>query len=160
MESLPEKDYRELFRISIFLKALDGFFEACAGIFLYFIKFASINAILFSVFHSEVVENPRDTFWGYLIDQWHLVSLSGHFFWGLLFLAHGVTKLFLSVALLKNRIWAYPAAAIVFSLFVGYELYSLAGKPSLFLWLVTIFDMIVVGLIVHEYRYIKKHRAP
>ena len=159
MKSLPEKDYHELFRIAILVKAVDGFIEICAGIFLYFVNLATIGALFFSVFHQEIAENPRDAFWAFIINEWHSFSLSGHTFWGLLFFAHGATKLALSVALLKDRLWAYPVAALVFTLFVGYEIYSLTNTPTLFLWLITIFDVIVIGLILHEYSRVKKNNA-
>ena len=159
MKLLPEKDYHELFRIGIFVKAVDGIIEAIAGALIYFVNFNTLDAVLFSVFHSEVAESPRDPLWNYLINEWHHFLLSSHTFWGLLFIAHGVTKLFLSVMLLKNRLWAYPAAAAVFTLFVGYEIISLMNRPSVFLWVITIFDAIVVGLILHEYRHHKKNRA-
>jgi len=158
MKLLPEKDYHELFRIGILVKAVDGFIEVCAGIFFYFIGYTRINAILFFVFHSEIVESPRDAFWQFFIDQWHSISLSSNSFWGLLFFAHGALKFALSIALLKNRLWAYPTAAIIFILFVGYEIYTLVSQPSLFLWCITIFDAVVVGLILHEYRHLKKKR--
>ena len=78
----------------------------------------------------------------------------------MLFIAHGATKLALSAALLKDKLWAYPAAAVVFTLFVAYEIYSLTQRPSLFLGLVTFFDVVVVGLILHEYRFAKRRLAP
>jgi uncharacterized membrane protein len=159
MKLLPEKDYRQLFRIGILVKAVDGFIEACGGVFFYFTGYTIINGILFSVFHEEIAESPRDAFWQFFINQWHSISLSSNSFWGLLFFAHGVIKLALSVALLKNYLWAYPTGAIVFTVFVGYEIYSLTNHPSLFLWCITIFDALVVGLILHEYRHIKKRRA-
>jgi len=108
------------------------------------------------VFHAEIAESPRDPFWQFLIDEWHTISLSGNSFWGLLFMAHGITKLALSVALLKNKLWAYPTAAVVFALFVGYEIYSLTNRPSLFLFLITLFDIVVVGLILHEYAHLRR----
>ena len=159
MKLLPEKDYRALFRIGILIKAADGFIEACAGAFFYFVSYTTINGVLFSIFHREIAESPRDAFWQFLISEWHTISLSSSSFWGLLFFAHGAIKLALSVALLKNYLWAYPTAAIVFTLFVGYEIYSLTNHPSLFLWCITIFDAFVIGLILHEYRQIKKRRA-
>ncbi len=159
MKLLPEQDYHELFRIGIMVKAVDGIIEACAGVFFYFIGYTKINAILFSVFRAEVAESPRDAFWQFFIDEWHRISLSSNSFWGLLFMAHGITKLALSVGLLKNKLWAYPTAAVVFTLFVGYEIYSLTSRPSAFLFLITIFDVVVVGLIVHEYLHLRKRKA-
>lgn len=159
MKLLPEKDYRELFRIGILIKAADGFIEACAGVLIYFVNYSAIGAALFSVFHGEVTESPRDPFWGFLINEWHSLTLSGHTFWGLLFMAHGATKLALSVALLKNKLWAYPVAVAIFTLFVAFELYSFIGRPSLILGLITIFDAIVVGLILHEYFLLWRKKA-
>lgn len=156
MHPLPEKDYHELFRIGILVKAIDGLLEASAGVFLYFVNYTALSALLFSIFHEEITETPRDPFWQYFINQFHTVSLSGHIFWAFLFFIHGITKLFLSAALLKKYVWAYPTAGVVFTLFVGYEIYLLIGHPSLFLWIITFFDSIVVGLILHEYRYITK----
>jgi uncharacterized membrane protein len=156
MHLLRKTNYHELFRIAILVKAVDGFIEICAGIFLYFVNFATIGGVFFLIFHEEVAENPRDAFWGFIIKEWHSLSLSGHSFWGLLFFAHGITKLALSVALLKNQLWAYPVAAGVFTLFVAYEIYAITNQPSLFLWLITIFDVIVVGLILNEYRRVIK----
>jgi uncharacterized membrane protein len=158
MKLFPEKDYRELFRIGILVKAVDGIIEACAGVFFYFAGYTTINHILFSVFHEEIAEGPRDPFWQFFINEWHSISLSSNSFWGLLFFAHGLIKVALSVALLKNYLWAYPTAAAVFTVFVGYEIYSLASHPSLFLLCITIFDAFVIGLILHEYRHIKKRR--
>jgi uncharacterized membrane protein len=159
MRLFPEKDYHELFRIGILVKAVYGIIEAVAGAFIYFANYTAVNAVLLSVFRNEIAESPHDPFWGYLIKEWHHFLLSSHAFWGLLFVIHGITKLALSVALLKNQLWAYPTAAVVFSLFVGYEIYSVINRPSPFLWVITIFDAIVVGLILHEYKHHKKART-
>jgi len=155
MKLLPEKDYHELFRIGIFVKAVDGIIEAAAGAFIYFVNYTAVNATLFSVFREEITENPRSQFWTYIIGEWHTLSISGHYFWGLLFFAHGIIKFFLSLALLKRQLWAYPASAIIFTLFVGYEFYSFLYLPSLLLGIIIVFDIIVVGLILREYRHMK-----
>jgi uncharacterized membrane protein len=156
MKLLPEKDYHELFRIGILVKALGGIVETVTGIVIYFTNYTAVNGILLSVFHQEIAENPRDLVWGYLISEWHHFLLSSHTFWGLLFIIHGTIKLFLAVMLLKDHLWAYPTAMAVFTVFAGYELYSSISQPSLFLWAIGIFDAIVVILIIHEYHHAKK----
>lgn len=156
MKPFLEKDFHELFRIGIMVKAADGFLEACAGVFLWFANFAALNGVLLYVFRGEILESPRDTFWQYLIAQWRSFALNAHSFWSILFVGHGAIKLGLSWALLKNYFWAYPAALAVFSLLVGYEVYSLTLQQSLFLWIITFFDILVVGLIAHEYKHVRK----
>lgn len=158
MKALPERDYHELFRIGILVKAVDGLIEILAGMFIYFADYTAVNRVLFSAFHEEIAESPHDLIWGYLVKEWHAFLLSDHAFWGILFAIHGATKLVLSALLLKGYLWAYPTAAIVFALFAGYECYSAIMHPSLFICLITVFDAIVVVLIAHEYRYIKAHR--
>ncbi|MHB8174923.1 MAG: DUF2127 domain-containing protein, partial [Nitrospirota bacterium] len=73
---------------------------------------------------------------------------------------HGAVKLFLAAGLVRNKLWAYPASIAIFSGFALYQFYQLSLGYSLFLWIVTIVDILVVGLIVHEYRYVKKHALP
>ena len=95
MKLLPQKDYHELFRIGILVKAVDGIIEAVAGAFIYFANYTVVNTVLFSIFHAEIAESPHDLVWEYLINEWHRFLLSSHTFWGLLFIAHGMTKLLL-----------------------------------------------------------------
>jgi uncharacterized membrane protein len=159
MKLFPEKDYHELFRIGILVKAADGIIEAITGGFIYFANYTAVNTVVLSAFHQELAESPRDFFWEYLINEWHHFLLSSHTFWGLLFFAHGAIKFFLSVMVLKHRLWAYPTTAIVFALFSGYELFSAIAGHSLFLWVIGTFDAVVVILILHEYRYVKKNRT-
>ena len=59
------------------------------------------------------------------------------------------------MSLLKNKLWAYPTPAGVFTLFVIYEVYSLVLAIALF-GIFTIFDALVVILILHEYQQMKK----
>jgi uncharacterized membrane protein len=69
-------------------------------------------------------------------------------------LSHGIVKLFLVVGLLRNKLWAYPAAIVVFVLFIAYQLYRLSSAPSPLLVLLTVFDVVVIGLTWHEYRIV------
>ena len=40
-------------------------------------------------------------------------------------LTHGLVKVVLVVALLLNKLWAYPAMIAVLLLFIGYQLYRI-----------------------------------
>jgi len=73
-------------------------------------------------------------------------------------LLHGVTKLLLVAALVSNRLWSYPAAIVMFTGFTTYQIYQLSHQPSLFLEIVTLLDIIVVLLIIAEYRHVKLAR--
>ncbi len=70
-------------------------------------------------------------------------------------LVHGVTKLLLVAGLLSHKLWSYPAAIVVFGAFTVYQFYELIHRFSFFLGAVTVLDLIVIVLIVEEYRHVK-----
>ena len=77
-------------------------------------------------------------------------------------LVHGAVKIVLVIALLMNKLWAYPCLIIVLLIFIGYELYRIALHPSADLIALTLFDVVIVTLTWLEYgrqRRIPKDRA-
>ena len=67
-------------------------------------------------------------------------------------LLHGAVKVVLVIALLLNKLWAYPFMIIVLLIFIGYQLYRIAIQPSAGLVALTIFDVAIVALTWREYR--------
>jgi uncharacterized membrane protein len=67
-------------------------------------------------------------------------------------LAHGLVKVILVAALLKNQLWAYPWTIGFLGVFIVYQLYRLSLKPSVGLTALTIFDAVIVWLTWREYR--------
>lgn len=65
-------------------------------------------------------------------------------------------KLALVIGLLRNRMWAYPVSLIVMSLFIVYQLYRYSYTHSAALIALSIFDVVVIGLIWHEYRLVRR----
>jgi uncharacterized membrane protein len=70
-------------------------------------------------------------------------------------LIHGALKLWLVLGLLREKLWYYPTAIAVFSLFIGYQLYRFSFTHSAFLLLITAIDLVVVALTWHEYNYLR-----
>jgi len=152
----PEKTYHSLFEIGILLKALISALELIAGLTFAFISYDSLRQMAFTVFGGELMESPRDFVWDYLARAAHSFSGTPQAVWAFIFLSHGIVKILLITALWKDKLWAYPASAVVFTLFVVYQLYQLTFTPSIFLWLITILDIAVIALILHEYKH-KRH---
>jgi uncharacterized membrane protein len=67
-------------------------------------------------------------------------------------LAHGLVKVILVAALLKNQLWAYPWTITFLGVFIVYQLYRLSLKPSVGLTVLTIFDAGIAWLTWREYR--------
>ncbi|HUN96063.1 MAG TPA: DUF2127 domain-containing protein, partial [Bradyrhizobium sp.] len=87
----------------------------------------------------------------------HLADGGGHFAsWYLL--SHGGVKLCLVLALLWNKLWAYPLMIVMLAAFIGYQMYRYTLTHSLVMIGLTVFDLIVIVLTVIEYRQQIAHR--
>jgi uncharacterized membrane protein len=85
-------------------------------------------------------------------------SVSDRHFYAFYLLSHGLIKIFLVAGLLRNKLWAYPAALVVMSLFILYQLYRYTYTQSFGLIVLSVFDIVVIALIWHEYRILRKLR--
>ena len=81
--------------------------------------------------------------------SWLIVRLTA----GGMLLVHGVVKLALVAGLATDQLWSYPAAIVVFTGFTIYQMYQLAHHSSLFLEVITVLDVVVVLLVIAEYRH-------
>jgi uncharacterized membrane protein len=64
----------------------------------------------------------------------------------------------LVIALLLNKLWAYPSMIIILLIFIGYQLYRIVLNPSAGLITLTVFDALIVALTWREYR--RQRRTP
>lgn len=160
MRQFAKAEIREvLFRVSILLKGLNAAFEIAGGIALLFISPRLITHWIELLTRGEFAEGAGDFVSNYLRHAASRISLGGQHFVVAYLLAHGVVKLFLVIALLRNKLWGYPAAMVVFGGFIGYQIYLLTLYGGVGLIALTIFDAIVILLIWLEYRAVKSHRT-
>jgi uncharacterized membrane protein len=73
-------------------------------------------------------------------------------------LTHGAVKVVLVVALLLNKLWAYPWMIVVLLVFIGYQLYRISLDPTAALIAITVFDVVIVLLTWREYRVQRRIR--
>ena len=149
-ESKKEWRIFELFEIAIILKGLNGVIEIVLGVALLFFTNA-VNTLVFALAQNELIDDPNDFFATYALSFLSGTSSAEHF-GGLYLLAHGFMKVTIVAGLLRNKSWAYPAAITLMSLFILYQIVRVARYHSIPLLVLTIFDLIVVWLIWHEYR--------
>lgn len=70
-------------------------------------------------------------------------------------LSHGIIRVGLAYALLKEYLWAYPLALVVLGVFIVYQLVLLTGGFSVGLLGLTLFNFLVLGLTVYEWRKLR-----
>ncbi len=154
---LDEKRIHLIFEVSLFLKAVFALFEIFGGILTYFVTQKFVLDIVFALTHGELTEDPRDLIANYLLHTAQHFSVGAQEFAAIYLLSHGAVKFWLIVGLLRERLWYYPIAMVIFALFIAYQLYRFSFTHSPFLLLITALDILVIALTWHEYGYLRRH---
>ena len=160
MNALRERYLYHIFRLSIFFKGALSLTEIAAGIAALLISPASIGAFIVTISQNALLEDPDAFLATHALALGQQFSSTPQIFLAFYFLSRGIIKLGLVVALLKNKLWAYPAALIVLGLFMIYQTYQFTIGHSLWLLALTLFDVIVMWLIWHEYNMARAHQLP
>lgn len=154
IQAMKERYLLDLFRISIFLKGLLSITEILAGTIVIFIDPATIGNAIVSFIQDELAEEPTNFLASHTLSLAQQFALTPKLFLAFYLLSRGLIKFALVVALLKNRLWAYPAALAVMGLFMTYQIVEIFLKHSIFIIVLTTFDLVVMWLIWHEYRIV------
>lgn len=141
-----------LFLLALLLKAADGILEIVGGFLIFLIKPELVNKIVILLTQHELSEDPNDFIATNLIKLANSYSIKTEYFAVSYLLSHGLIKVWLVVSLLRNRLWAYPTAILFLAIFIGYQIYRFSYTHSIFLILLTIFDLFVVWLTWKEYK--------
>jgi uncharacterized membrane protein len=147
-----------VFELGVIAKGVDGALELIGGFLLAFLPPPALRGIVLFLVQGELREDPTDLIANLLLHNASTV-ISARTPASAFLIAHGVVKLALVGGLAANRLWAYPAAIVVFAGFAIYQLCQLAGQYSLFLAVITVLDVGVVLLIAAEYRNVSPARA-
>jgi len=147
------KDWLDrVFEIGIILKGINGLAELVGGLLLLFATPGSIRRLAVLLTQGELSEDPHDFIARHLLHTASGLTGSAVLFGAVYLLLHGAVKVVLVIALLLNKLWAYPWMIVVLLIFIGYQLYRIALQPSAGLALLTAFDVVIVALTWREYR--------
>jgi uncharacterized membrane protein len=152
---VPEKDIHQLFEISVFLKGIHAIIEIIGGLALYFVSTDVISSALEWVAESDYLDDPHDIISNFLMHQSSSLSVHSKTFAAFYLFSHGIIKIFLVVGLLRNKVWAYPTSLVVLGLFIVYQVYRYNITHSVWLIVLTVFDILVMWLIWHEYKLVR-----
>jgi uncharacterized membrane protein len=148
-----------VFRITLWFKALDGLVESVGGLLLLIATPAQIAFVAHLVTRGELAEDPHDFVATQLLAASRSLEHGQVSFWGSLYLiSHGLIKLVLVWAILRNHFWAYPWMIAFLALFIVYQTYSMTHHFTGGLLFLTLFDLFVAWLTLREYRRIRRKR--
>jgi uncharacterized membrane protein len=148
----------DTFKITVTIKGLDGALEIVGGTVLLFVRPRTIDRLARTLTQHELSQDPHDFIARHVLHSAGQLTRGSTLFAALYLLSHGVAKVVLVIALLRNQLWAYPSMIGLLGAFIAYQLYRLAYHLTVGLTLLTIFDAFVVWLTWREYQQ-KRRRA-
>ncbi|HEY6736406.1 MAG TPA: DUF2127 domain-containing protein [Candidatus Saccharimonadia bacterium] len=152
----PKNILDRFFEAGIIIKGVNGAAELIGGTLLLVVSPATLNNLVVSVTQGELSEDPHDFIATRLLQIAHHLTPSTQHLGAAYLLAHGAIKIILAVAVLKQKLWAYPWLLGFLLVFIAYQTYRLTFAPSLGLAALTIFDIVMAWLTYLEYR---QHKA-
>ena len=154
---MNEHRIHQIFKVSVLLKGAHALIECVGGLAIALISTTTIAALVNRLTQEELIEDPNDFVATHLLTMAQNFSVSTQHFYAFYLVSHGIVKLFLVVGLLRGKMWAYPTSLVVLGLFIVYQLYRFSYTHAAGLIVLTLFDLLVMGLIWHEYRLVRRH---
>ena len=141
-----------MFDVAVAVKAFNGALEIAGGSFLV-VKPGWIGSAA-GTFAAFLLAHHPANWLAQRLEHWSDgLSLDTEHFAATYLIAHGVAKLFIAWGLIREKLWAFPTALVVFGLFIVYQLYRFAHTHSITLALLIAIDVVVCYLIWREYGF-------
>ncbi|MDQ0031426.1 DUF2127 domain-containing protein [Arthrobacter bambusae] len=140
------------FRVSLVLKGLDGVLELIGGILLLVVTPKEIGDLIRFLTQHELAQDPHDVVANSLLHVASNLSVSSSLFGAIYLLLHGLVKIVLVWAVLKDKLWAYPWMIAFLLVFIVYQAYRILVAFSWGMVLLTAFDIFIVWITGREYR--------
>jgi len=153
---MNERRIHQIFVISVLLKGAHALIECVGGVALFLISTGTIEAVVARATQEELLEDPNDFLATHLLHAAQHFSVGTKSFYAFYLLSHGLIKLLLVVGLLRRQLWSYPASLVAMVGSIVYQLYRFSYTHSIGLILLTVFDLIVMVLIWHEWRLMRR----
>lgn len=141
-----------VFRVSVAIKGLDGVLEVIGGALLLVLSPSSIDRLARTLTQHELSQDPNDFVARHVLHATGGLRHGTAIYAGVYLLSHGLAKVAVVVAVLRDRLWAYPAMIALLGAFIIYQLYRLAHEVTIGLIVLTIFDAFVLWLTWREYQ--------
>lgn len=150
----PKVEHRlhQAFELSLLAKALFALSELASGLAIWLIPTTWVVMVTQALTRQELAEDPTDRLAHWLLHQAQQFSIGAQHFWALYLITHAAVKLALIFGLAKRWLWAYPASIVVLFIFIAYQIDRFAVSHDPVMIGLTLFDLIVIWLIRHEWR--------
>lgn len=148
------------FEIVLVFKGLDGILEIIGGVLLLVVSKTQLDSWVVSLTQHELAEDPHDLIATHLLTFEGDLAGGSQVFAAIYLLLHGLVKVVLVIAVLKDQLWAYPWMIAFLLAFIVYQAYLLAVGPTVGIALLTVFDIFMVWLTYREYGKHRRRQQP
>jgi uncharacterized membrane protein len=159
LNARTDKRLHEVFELSLVLKTLFALSELISGIGVYLIPPGWLMDAARWMSGHELIEDPNDVIARHLLDFAAGFSIGTQQFWAIYLVGHAVVKLAVVAGLMLRIQWAYPASIWVLFGFIAYQIERFVHTQSPMMVFLTLFDLVVIWLIWHEYKGMKAAAA-
>jgi uncharacterized membrane protein len=151
-----------IFKISLLAKGLDSLLEVIGGVLLLFVTSADIARWGSSFVKREFASDPNNAVAHFITHSTAHVASGSTLFGAIYLLSHGAVKLVLVIAVLKDKLWAYPLLMFVLLIFIIYQIILMTQHVSYSLLGLTLFDSAIVLMTAierdkHKTRHQRSH---
>jgi len=151
----PKTLLDKTYEIGILIKGFDGVLELVGGLLVLILSPHTITGITAFLTQDALQENPHNFIALRVQHAGHHLATGHTLFAALFLLTHGIVKVVLVTCLLLNKLWAYPSALVVLTLFLIYQIYLLITAPTFGMAFLTVLDIIIIFLVWREWQKIK-----
>jgi len=155
----PKSSLDKLYEIGILIKGFDGAIELLGGLFLLIMPGSIIMHITHALVDTELNRNPSDLLATKVLHYGTQLAQGRNAFAIAFLLTHGIVKVGLVIALLRQKLWAYPVALVVLSIFLLYQIYLVFTQSTVAMILLSILDAIIIFLVWREWKQLNRHTA-
>ena len=155
----PKTLLDKTYEIGILIKGFDGVVEIIGGVLLWALTPDTINRWTRALTQDTLAHDPNDFVANHLLRYGHELA-NGHTGLAVLFLlSHGIVKVGLVTALLLQKMWAYPWAIFLLTLFLVYQVYLLITQASIWMGVLTVLDIVIIWLVWREWQEVLRRQA-
>lgn len=145
-----------LFHLSMWWKIVYGGIRVVLGFVLLKLIGMPFNDIFYSLMSHEISTDATDVVFQFIYSILEDHSFTVTYFVASYLLFWGAMDIFLSILLLRHKIWAFPMTMILMSIFILYEIYRVIHTQSLILLTLIFLGFGILYVIDEEYKRLKK----
>ena len=138
------------YEIGIIGKGLNGTLEIVGGILLLALPTSMIEG-LFAWLAGLFSSDPTTFIARNLLQVGNELATGGTTAALVFFLPHGLVKVGLVIALLRQKLWAYPWALFALTLFLIYQVYLVIAHQTFLMGFLVVLDIVIIWLVWREW---------